>query len=74
MALLERKRYQNRLWIESASGDFGHHDPLPIDPWVLGSLLGGLTALLVARAAGPLTFGARRVAPLAAREATGQPP
>ena len=40
MALLERKRYQNRLWIESASGDFGHHDPLPIDPWVLGSLLG----------------------------------
>ena len=41
---------------------------------VLGSLLGGLTALLVARAAGPLTFGARRVAPLAAREATGQPP
>ena len=38
--LLARKRYQNRLWIERASGDFGHDDALPIDPWVLGSLLG----------------------------------
>jgi replicative DNA helicase len=38
--LLSRKRHQNRLWIECASGDFGHQDPLPIDPWVLGALLG----------------------------------
>ncbi|MBC5766161.1 replicative DNA helicase [Ramlibacter albus] len=38
--LLSRKRYQNRLWIERASGDFGHQEPLPIDPWVLGALLG----------------------------------
>jgi replicative DNA helicase len=38
--MLQRKRYMNRLWIEPASGDFGHTEPLPIDPWVLGSLLG----------------------------------
>ena len=43
--LLARKRYQDRLWIECATGDFGHDDPLPVDPWVLGALLGdgGLT-------------------------------
>ena len=40
MALLEKKRYQRRLWIDTVNGDFGHHDPLPIDPWVLGALLG----------------------------------
>jgi replicative DNA helicase len=40
MRLLQSKRHQKRLWIERASGDFGHHDPLPIDPWVLGALLG----------------------------------
>ena len=39
-ALLANKRYQNRVWIERASGDFGHDDPLPMDPWVLGRLLG----------------------------------
>jgi replicative DNA helicase len=39
-ALLERKRYQKRLWIDMASGDFGHDQPLPIEPWVLGLLLG----------------------------------
>ncbi len=38
--MLQRKRYINRLWIEPASGDFGHSEPLPIEPWVLGSLLG----------------------------------
>ena len=37
---LQRKRYVNRLWIEPASGDFGHLEALPIDAWVLGSLLG----------------------------------
>ncbi|MFP5382040.1 MAG: replicative DNA helicase [Gammaproteobacteria bacterium] len=40
MRLLQAKRHQNRIWIERASGDFGHHDPLPVDPWVLGALLG----------------------------------
>lgn len=40
MRLLQSKRHQKRLWIERASGDFGHRDPLPIDPWVLGALLG----------------------------------
>ncbi|MBI5274917.1 MAG: replicative DNA helicase [Burkholderiales bacterium] len=39
-ALLARKRYQNRVWIEPATGEFGHEDPLPVDPWVLGALLG----------------------------------
>ena len=43
--LLARKRYQGRVWVEPASGDFGHQDPLPLDPWMLGALLGdgGLT-------------------------------
>ncbi len=40
MSMLQCKRYLNRLWIEPATGDFGHDDPLPVDPWVLGSLLG----------------------------------
>ncbi len=39
-ALLTKKRYRDRLWIERASGDFGHEDPLPVDPWLLGALLG----------------------------------
>jgi len=38
--MLGRKRYQDRIWIERATGDFGHIDPLPVDPWVLGALLG----------------------------------
>ena len=38
--LLERKRYRNRLWIDLPSGDFGHDEALPVDPWVLGALLG----------------------------------
>ncbi|MBI3903520.1 MAG: replicative DNA helicase [Nitrosomonadales bacterium] len=40
MRLLQSKRHQGRIWIKRPSGDFGHHDPLPIDPWVLGALLG----------------------------------
>jgi replicative DNA helicase len=39
-SLLTRKRYQNRLWIDLPSGDFGHDEALPVDPWVLGALLG----------------------------------
>jgi replicative DNA helicase len=38
--LLRRKRYQGRLWIETAAGEFGHRETLPVDPWVLGALLG----------------------------------
>jgi replicative DNA helicase len=38
--LLTRQRYRNRVWIDGHGGDFGHHDPLPIDPWVLGAVLG----------------------------------
>lgn len=40
LRLLQTKRHQKRLWIERASGDFGHQDSLPMDPWVLGALLG----------------------------------
>ena len=38
--MLGKKRYVNRLWIERATGDFGHDEELPVDPWVLGALLG----------------------------------
>jgi replicative DNA helicase len=38
--LLSRQRYRNRLWIERHDGAFGHLDPLPVDPWLLGCLLG----------------------------------
>ncbi len=41
MSLLTRQRYQNRLWVEPFSGEFGNSmDELPIDPWLLGALLG----------------------------------
>jgi len=40
MEMLGRKRYRHRLWIDQVSGDFGHTDPLPVDPWTLGALLG----------------------------------
>jgi replicative DNA helicase len=38
--MLQRVRYRSRLWIDMASGDFGHNDNLPMDPWLLGALLG----------------------------------
>lgn len=38
--LLTCERYRNRLWIDLPSGDFGHEEALPVDPWVLGALLG----------------------------------
>lgn len=40
MEMLTRKRYRHRLWIDQVNGEFGHDDPLPVDPWVLGALLG----------------------------------
>jgi len=40
LAMLSRQRYQHRLWVDAVSGDFGHTEELPLDPWVLGALLG----------------------------------
>ncbi len=40
MAMLQRRRYQNRLWIEQFTGEFGADEHLPVDPWLLGLLLG----------------------------------
>jgi replicative DNA helicase len=38
--LLEKSRYRHRLWIDQVGGEFGHDDPLPLDPWLLGALIG----------------------------------
>lgn len=38
--MLGKKRYTNRLWVDEVSGEFGHDEPLPLDPWLLGTLLG----------------------------------
>ncbi len=38
--MLTRKRYQGRLYIETFSGEFGSDEDLPVDPWLLGVLLG----------------------------------
>jgi replicative DNA helicase len=38
-ALLRRKRYRQRLWIDVVSGEFGQSEMLPVDPYVLGALL-----------------------------------
>ena len=40
MEMLQRKRYRGRLYIETFSGEFGNDDDLPVDPWILGVLLG----------------------------------
>lgn len=40
ISMLEKVRYQNRIWIETASGDFGGNKKLPLDPWLLGALIG----------------------------------
>src|SRR4051812_14961388 len=37
--MLGRKRYLGRLSIDAVSGDFGHDDPLPVEPWLLGAML-----------------------------------
>jgi replicative DNA helicase len=39
-AMLGRQRYRGRLWIDVACGDTGTDLDLPLDPWVLGALLG----------------------------------
>jgi replicative DNA helicase len=33
-------RSRHRLWIDVPTGDYGHSAPLPLDPWLLGALLG----------------------------------
>jgi len=38
--MLQRKRYRGRLYIETFSGEFGDDADLPVDPWLLGVLLG----------------------------------
>jgi replicative DNA helicase len=38
--MLQRKRYRGRLYVETFSGEFGNDEDLPLDPWLLGMLLG----------------------------------
>ena len=38
--MLGRKRYQNRLYVETFAGEFGSDQGLPLDPWLLGMMLG----------------------------------
>jgi replicative DNA helicase len=44
-ALLRRKHYRHRLWIDAPTGEFGQSQMLPVDPYVLGALLGDDTLL-----------------------------
>jgi replicative DNA helicase len=37
---LRHARYRNRVWIEPFAGEFGVERELPLDPWLLGLLLG----------------------------------
>src|SRR2546426_333608 len=38
--LLTKRHNRHSLWVDTPSGDDGHGDPLPVDPWLLGALLG----------------------------------
>ncbi len=38
--MLEKKRYQKRIWLDVISGEFGENKKLPFDSWLLGALLG----------------------------------
>ena len=38
--LLMRKRYRHRLAVDVVAGAAGADEPLPLDPWLLGALLG----------------------------------
>jgi replicative DNA helicase len=40
MELLQRRRYQNRLYIDTFNGEFGHDTEHTFDPWLLGFLIG----------------------------------
>ena len=37
---LEKTRYYRRLKIPLVCGEFGHKDVLPLDPWLLGAMIG----------------------------------
>lgn len=39
-ALMQKPSMKGRLWIDECTGDFGHKEALPLDPWLLGALLG----------------------------------
>jgi replicative DNA helicase len=38
--LIQRERYQNRIRLVTHSGNFGSQPDLPIDPWLVGFLIG----------------------------------
>ncbi|MFN3353918.1 MAG: DnaB-like helicase C-terminal domain-containing protein, partial [Brevundimonas sp.] len=38
--MLQAERYRRRISLPLVSGDFGRDDALPLDPWLLGALLG----------------------------------
>ena len=38
--MLQQVRYRHRLWIEPFNGEFGSDHGLPLDPWLLGLLIG----------------------------------
>ncbi|PYO51404.1 MAG: replicative DNA helicase, partial [Candidatus Rokuibacteriota bacterium] len=38
--LLTKRHNRHSLWVDTPSGDAGHAEPLPVDPWLLGALLG----------------------------------
>ena len=40
IAKLQAKRYRGRLWIDTFSGEFGVASRLPVEPWLLGALIG----------------------------------
>jgi replicative DNA helicase len=40
MRMLKYVRYRNRLFVETFSGEYGHGQQLPLDPWLLGFLIG----------------------------------
>jgi replicative DNA helicase len=40
IVMLKAVRYRHRLWIDTVDGHFGHTCSLPLDPWLLGALLG----------------------------------
>ncbi len=40
IAMLRRRRYQGRLYVETFDGEFGDDTELPFDPWLLGFLIG----------------------------------
>lgn len=75
-ALLAVPRYRGRLRIDVPSGAFGHREPLPLAPWLLGALLADRRAArrrtpAAAWAAALGVVTARRAPALAAAAAGG---